>query len=99
MAGYFANGNFCPDSERFLLFPDDEQEIWRHLRLLQFLGIASAGPELEFPFTRRMRRLCRFTTSPMSAFTPVLAIRHVAGRPSTLPASPTAYMSRDTGSC
>ncbi len=48
-AGFFLPGQYCPDPGRFLAFPEEEHEIWRLLRLLEFLGIANQGDELEFP--------------------------------------------------
>ena len=48
-AGFRLAGNFCPDPERFLPYPDREPEIRRHLRLLGFLGVPAQGEELEFP--------------------------------------------------
>lgn len=48
-AGCFPNGQFCPDPNTFLPYPDQESEIWRHLRLLEFLGIQPQGDQLEFP--------------------------------------------------
>jgi ADP-heptose:LPS heptosyltransferase len=48
-AGYFAPGEWCPDPQRFMPYPEDLPEIRRHLRLVSFLGIAPRGEELEFP--------------------------------------------------
>ncbi|HLJ97677.1 MAG TPA: glycosyltransferase family 9 protein [Gemmataceae bacterium] len=48
-AGFFVPGGYCPDAQRFLPYPIHEPEIWRHLRLLEFLGIPLQGHELEFP--------------------------------------------------
>lgn len=41
----------CPDSRHFLVYPDQEPEIWRALRLLEFLGIPLQGDHLEFPIS------------------------------------------------
>jgi ADP-heptose:LPS heptosyltransferase len=49
MAGFYQPGHWCPDSERFLLYPDQEPEVRRPLRLLEFLGIPLCGEALEFP--------------------------------------------------
>jgi ADP-heptose:LPS heptosyltransferase len=50
-AGYYAAGHECPDVATFLPFPDEEHEIRRHLRLMEFLGARPCGEELEFPTT------------------------------------------------
>ena len=48
-AGFYLPGNYCPDKDAFLEYPDNEPEAWRHLRLMEFLGIPLQGDELEFP--------------------------------------------------
>lgn len=48
-AGFYEAGQFCPDEETFLEYPDQEPERWRHLRLMEFLGIPLQGDSLEFP--------------------------------------------------
>lgn len=48
-AGFYLPGEYCPDSDRFLPYPAHEPEVWRHLRLMEFLGIPLQGAELEFP--------------------------------------------------
>lgn len=48
-AGFFRPGNYCPDTERFLPYPERVPEVWRPLQLLQFLGVPLRGEELEFP--------------------------------------------------
>jgi ADP-heptose:LPS heptosyltransferase len=48
-AGYFPDGEFCPNPRTFLPYPEQESEIWRHLRLLEFLGIQPQGEQPEFP--------------------------------------------------
>lgn len=54
--GFYEPGQFCPDSDRFLPYPKDESEVWRHLRLMEFLGVPLAGDELEFPLYPEDRR-------------------------------------------
>lgn len=48
-AGFFLPGYYCPDKNSFLEYPQNEPEAWRHLRLMEFLGIPLQGDELEFP--------------------------------------------------
>ena len=52
-AGYFLPGHYCPDGDLFLKYPTSEPEVWRHLRLMEFLGIPLQGDDLEFPFCDR----------------------------------------------
>lgn len=49
MAGYFREGEFCPDARSFLPWRDDEHETERGLRLLAALGAPACGAELEAP--------------------------------------------------
>jgi ADP-heptose:LPS heptosyltransferase len=48
-AGFYVPGEWLPDAERFMPYPDGEHEVHRHLRLMEFLNVPSAGDELEFP--------------------------------------------------
>ncbi len=48
-AGFYEAGHFCPDEDTFLEYPDQEPERWRHLRLMEYLGIPLQGDSLEFP--------------------------------------------------
>ena len=48
-AGFFRPDSWCPDTARFLPYPDDGHEIERLLALVDFLGIPRRGDELEFP--------------------------------------------------
>ncbi len=48
-AGYYQAGHFCPDEDTFLQYPDQEPERWRHLRLMEYVGIPLQGDRLEFP--------------------------------------------------
>lgn len=48
-AGFFPAGYSCPDRTYFLPYPEQEPEIWRHLQLLEFLGVSLQGDRLEFP--------------------------------------------------
>lgn len=47
-AGFYPQGGYCP-APNFLPYPDDEPEVWRSLRLLEFLDIPIQGDHLEFP--------------------------------------------------
>jgi ADP-heptose:LPS heptosyltransferase len=55
-AGYFVPGQFCPDPGHFLPYPHALPEIWRHLRLVEFLGLPLRGEDLEFPLDERDER-------------------------------------------
>jgi len=50
-AGFYLPGNYCPDRDRFLPFPQHEHEIRMMMRLIEFLGVPLAGEELEFPLS------------------------------------------------
>jgi ADP-heptose:LPS heptosyltransferase len=52
-AGFFQMGEYCPDPARFLPYPPSVPEVWRHLRLLDFLGIPLQGEDLEFPLAEK----------------------------------------------
>jgi ADP-heptose:LPS heptosyltransferase len=49
MAGYFREGQYCPDAATFLPWRDAEPEIDRGVRLVAALGAAPRGLELEAP--------------------------------------------------
>ncbi len=49
IAGFYLPGRYCPDKRHFLPYPAHEPEVWRHLRLMDWLGIPPQGTELEFP--------------------------------------------------
>lgn len=48
-AGFYLPGQYCPEPDYFLPYPDHEPEVWRHLRLMDYLGIPLQGDALEFP--------------------------------------------------
>jgi ADP-heptose:LPS heptosyltransferase len=56
MAGFFLPGQYCPDPQRFLPYPEKEPEVRRLLKLMEFLGFPSRGEELEFPLREEDRR-------------------------------------------
>jgi ADP-heptose:LPS heptosyltransferase len=49
VAGFYVPGQFCPDPETFLPYPDAGLEVRRLLKLTTFLGAPPAGEGLEFP--------------------------------------------------
>jgi hypothetical protein len=49
LAGFYKAGQFRPDASRFLIYPEELPETWRHLRLMEHLGIPLQREELEFP--------------------------------------------------
>jgi ADP-heptose:LPS heptosyltransferase len=55
-AGFYRRGAYCPDPDRFLPYPDHLPEVWRHLRLMEHLGIPLQGDHLEFPVDDEDRR-------------------------------------------
>lgn len=48
-AGFFVPGQFCPDEDLFLPYPNHESEVRRHLCLMDHLGLPKHGEHLEFP--------------------------------------------------
>lgn len=48
-AGYYEPGEFQPDEDLFMPYPEGMPEVERHLRLVDFLGIERRGTHLEFP--------------------------------------------------
>jgi ADP-heptose:LPS heptosyltransferase len=48
-SGFYAPGSYCPDHLFFFPYPENEPEIWRNLRLMEFLGAPCTGDRLEFP--------------------------------------------------
>jgi ADP-heptose:LPS heptosyltransferase len=50
-AGFYSEGEYCPDPQRFIAWQEDEHEVLRFVRLMRALGIAPQGEHLEFPLT------------------------------------------------
>lgn len=48
-AGFYKDGQYCPDPDRFLLWEEHEHEVRRFVRLMEFLGVEEQGVHLEFP--------------------------------------------------
>jgi ADP-heptose:LPS heptosyltransferase len=51
-AGFYLPGRYRPNENYFLKYPEYEPEPWRHLRLMEFLGIPLQGDYLEFPLSK-----------------------------------------------
>ena len=49
LAGYYREGDYCPDENLFMIYPNYGSEIERHLMLIQYLGINPSTTDLEFP--------------------------------------------------
>jgi ADP-heptose:LPS heptosyltransferase len=64
-AGFFLPGDYRPDPQTFLPWPNRGREIHRLLRLVEFLGLRTAGDRLEFPITAEDR--AAFATLDRSA--------------------------------
>ncbi len=54
-AGFHAKHCWCPDPRSWWPYPEDEHEIHRNLRLIQYLGAPSGDTNLEFPLTQADR--------------------------------------------
>jgi ADP-heptose:LPS heptosyltransferase len=50
-AAFYVPGQYVPDPELAIPYPDDEHEVRRHLLLLAALGAPPQGEELEVPVT------------------------------------------------
>ncbi|OWW22774.1 ADP-heptose--LPS heptosyltransferase [Noviherbaspirillum denitrificans] len=50
-AGFYVPGQYCPDPRTFIPWEDNEHEVLRNLRLLEYLGAPRQGDYLEFPLT------------------------------------------------
>lgn len=48
-AGFYEQGQYCPDPHTFLSWVEREHEVLRYLRLVEHLGVAHTGEHLEFP--------------------------------------------------
>lgn len=48
-AGFYLEGEYCPDPEGFMRWPEGDPEILRLLQLPEFLGAPFRGDHLEFP--------------------------------------------------
>jgi ADP-heptose:LPS heptosyltransferase len=50
-AGFYLPGDYAPNPDYFMAYPDHGSEIERHLSLIEYLGIPSHGTRLEFPIS------------------------------------------------
>jgi ADP-heptose:LPS heptosyltransferase len=48
-AGFYREGEYCPDERYFMQYPDELPEVNRHLRLMEHLRFPLQGEDLEFP--------------------------------------------------
>ncbi len=48
-AGFYEAGEYYPEDCPFMEYPATEPEVWRHLHLMEFLGIPVENDDLEFP--------------------------------------------------
>ncbi len=48
-AGFFREGDYCPDPSHFMAWDEHQHEILRNLQLMEFLGVPGQGEDLEFP--------------------------------------------------
>ena len=48
-AGFYLPGQYCPDADFFMPYPQQLSEVERLLRLMTFLGLPDQGTQLEFP--------------------------------------------------
>lgn len=55
-AGFYLPGDYAPNTDYFMAYPDHGSEIERHLLLIEHLGIPSYGTRLEFPISARDER-------------------------------------------
>jgi ADP-heptose:LPS heptosyltransferase len=58
-AGFYPTGGWCPDAERYTPWAPRGADVHRWLRLLQFLGMATRGEELDLPVRADERRRYR----------------------------------------
>ena len=48
-AGFYVPGEYCPDSDWFMPWPEEGLEVARLVALVEFLGMPNSGEHLEFP--------------------------------------------------
>ncbi|MGN6398248.1 MAG: glycosyltransferase family 9 protein [Mucilaginibacter sp.] len=55
-AGFYLPGDYAPNHDYFMPYPNAGSEIERHIKLMEFLGIPPQGNALEFPLTIQDQR-------------------------------------------
>lgn len=50
-AGFYKAADYAPNKDYFMEYPNYGSEVERHLKLMEYLGIAPQGTDLEFPLT------------------------------------------------
>jgi ADP-heptose:LPS heptosyltransferase len=48
-AGFYNEGQYLPDENNFIKYPNDVSEVERHLKLMQHLGLMADDKQMEFP--------------------------------------------------
>lgn len=70
-AGFYQPGDYCPDPELFMIYPERIHEVERHLSLMHHLGIESHDTRLEFPLTEKDKEdfeTLKFPFAPQTYF-------------------------------
>jgi ADP-heptose:LPS heptosyltransferase len=78
-AGFFRPGEFCPDAELFLAYPDEGTEASRLLRLVEPLGAPPDDDTLELPVRAGERRVAEAVLDAEGVTGPFVCI-HPGGR-------------------
>lgn len=53
IAGFYIKDNYCPNKDLYVEYPGNIHEIYRHLKLVEALGITDYSTDLEFPLTAK----------------------------------------------
>jgi ADP-heptose:LPS heptosyltransferase len=51
-AGFFLPGDYAPNTDFFMPYPNEGSEIERHIKLMEYLDVPAEGIGLEFPLTQ-----------------------------------------------
>lgn len=52
-AGFYEKNQYCPNESTYIVYPIEKPEIYRHLTLIEALGLKTEGDYLEFPLTEK----------------------------------------------